>query len=183
MTRRFDSPRLPPGVRRLFRLPWTRAGIRRDLDDELRFHMQMRIDVLRAQGLSEADAETEALRRFGDEQELTDYCLRVDERGALLDRMADWIQGWGHDLRLAVRQIARNPAFTAVVTLTLALAIGCTTAAFSIVYPVLLRGSPYRAPRDLRAAFEHRTDGASRLLSYPTVRDWQTQLAGNSSVI
>src|SRR5882672_8914240 len=68
--------RLPRGVRRLLRLPSTRERLVRDVDDEVRFHLAMRVDELRALGLSEDDANAEALRRFGDRDEFRGYSDR-----------------------------------------------------------------------------------------------------------
>jgi len=67
--RRF-SAKVPPDVRRLIRLPWTRERMERDAEDEWRFHLEARAAELRALGLSESDAMMEARRRFGDLEEL-----------------------------------------------------------------------------------------------------------------
>jgi uncharacterized protein YjiS (DUF1127 family) len=56
-------------MRRLFRLPPSRDRLLREMDDEVRMHLAMRIDELRALGMSEADAEAEAFRRFGSAQD------------------------------------------------------------------------------------------------------------------
>ena len=143
MTRLFGSDKLPPGIHRLFRLPWTRREVRRDLDDELQFHIQMRIDELRAHGMPEQEAEAEARRRLGDERDLKTYCLRVDERRALADRAIMWIQDLAQDLRLALRQIRRSPGFTALAVCTLAIGIAVVTATFSFVNTALYRALPY----------------------------------------
>lgn len=157
--------------------------MRRDLDEELQSHLQMRIDEFCAQGMDRLAAKAEALHRLGNERELRAYCEGVDERRALYDRSTNWLREWSQDLQFAMRQVGRNPGFAAVVAITLALAIGCSTAAFSIVDPVLLQGSPYHAAKNLRTVFEHRADGGARLPSYPTVSDWQTELATDTSVV
>ena len=87
------------------------------------------------------------------------------------------------DLGHAVRTLRRSPGFTFVAVVTLTLGIACTTAAFSIVSPILLRGQPYRSPNELRTIYEMRDDGGLRTPSYPTFRDWQAQTAGASSPI
>ena len=143
MRRLFGSDKLPPGVRRIFRLPWSRREMRRDLDDEVQFHLQMRIDELRAFGMSEHDAEAEALRRLGDDRELKAYCLRVDERRAVSDRAIGWLRDLGQDLQLAVRQARQRPAFTTLAVLTLAVGIAVVTATFSFVNTALYRALPY----------------------------------------
>ena len=58
------SSNIPNGVRRLFRLP-TRARLLHEVDEEVRIHFEMRVTELRALGMSETDAQTEAFRRFG----------------------------------------------------------------------------------------------------------------------
>jgi len=136
-------PRLPAGVRRLFRLRWSRAHIARDLDDELRFHLEMRISELEARGMRRVDAEVDARRRLGDVAELRAYCTAADERAARIARVGDWIADWVHDFALALRQLKRAPAFSALAVMTLALGLGANTAIFSVVHALLLDPLPY----------------------------------------
>lgn len=143
MRRLFGSDRLPPGVRRVFRLQWSPPAMRRDLDDELQFHLQMRIEDLRARGLSEQEATAEATRRLGDDAEFRAYCLRLDERRALTDRAVGWVQDLGQDLQLALRQARHRPALTTLAVLTLAVGIAVVTATFSFVNTALYRALPY----------------------------------------
>ena len=82
-----------------------------------------------------------------------------------------------HDFRDALRALCRAPAFSVVAVITLALAIGSATATFSIVDTVLVRGLPYASPDRLETVYERRDDGRQRQPSYPTVKDWQNQLA------
>jgi putative ABC transport system permease protein len=94
-----------------------------------------------------------------------------------------WPESAVQDLRYALRTLRRSPAFTMVGALTLALGIGSTTAAFSVVDAVVLRGLPYREPARLQTVYERSEDGGLRVPSYPTFRDWQTQSAAVSSAI
>jgi putative ABC transport system permease protein len=87
------------------------------------------------------------------------------------------------DARYALRTLRRSPAFSIVALLTLALGIGSTTAAFSVVDNVVLRGLPYRDPSRLQTVYERSDEGGFRVPSYPTFRDWQAQSASVSSAI
>ncbi|HEV2245437.1 MAG TPA: ABC transporter permease, partial [Terriglobia bacterium] len=80
------------------------------------------------------------------------------------------------DLRYGLRQLARNPGFTAVAVLTLALGIGANTAIFSAVNALFLRGLPVRDPGQLVSlGFTHKKDVGLSLFSYPDFHDVQLQ--------
>jgi len=113
------------------------------MDDEMRFHVAMRIDELRAQGLGAPEAEAEALRRFGDAGEFHRYALRRASRRARWEAATRWFDGWAQDLRFAARQAARSRTVTALAVLTLALGIGANTAIFTVVHRLLLAPLPY----------------------------------------
>jgi predicted permease len=149
---------LPPNVRRLFRLPRTRARLIHELDEELDTHLAMRIEELRQRGLSESDAAAEARRRFGDHDEFREYAVRRAERRAQRLDISRWIEESGQDLRAATRQFQRSPAVSAVIVLTLALCIGATTAIYSVVRHLLLAPLPY-AEGNRIASLEARSDG------------------------
>jgi putative ABC transport system permease protein len=79
------------------------------------------------------------------------------------------------DLRHALRLLRRSPGFTSVAVLTLALAIGATTAIFSVVYGVLLRPLPYSEPDHIMAIFEVNTTGTWSRLADPNFDDFRDQ--------
>lgn len=80
-----------------------------------------------------------------------------------------------HDVRHALRILARSPGFTAISVLTLALAIGATTAIFSVVYGVLLRPLPYSDPNRIMAVFEVNPHGGWSRLADPNFDDFRAQ--------
>ncbi len=80
-----------------------------------------------------------------------------------------------HDLRHAFRILRRSPGFTAVSIITLALAIGATTAIFSVVYGVLLRPLPYNDPDRIVAIHEVNTRGTWSRLADPNFDDFRDQ--------
>ena len=132
------------GLRRLIRFPWrSRTRIKRDIDDEFRFHLDMRVAELGARGVAPEQARTEALRRFGDVSDAREYCRTMDERSMHEQQRRNWFAELGSDVRFATRQLRRSPAFTALAVVTLGLGIGATTAIFSVVNRLLLNPIPY----------------------------------------
>ena len=130
------------GARRAFRLPSSHGQLDAQLDDELRFHLEERIEELMAQGMSREDAEAEARRRFGDVDRIGAECQTID---ITTERQRSWgerLQAVSRDARLAWRGMVARPGFTVAVVLTLALAIGMNTAIYSAVRSVLLRPLP-----------------------------------------
>lgn len=169
---------MPDGVRRAFRLPWrgrTQAG--RDIDDEVGFHLEMRIADLRAAGFAPDAARAEALRRFGDTEALRDYCQTIDAPSARRAHVWAWLQGWVQDVRFAIRQLRRTPAFTTIAVLTLALGIGANTAIFSVVQHVLLAPIPYRGGDRIVQLLESIPSGNQAFImpSAQMVRVWQAR--------
>jgi predicted permease len=130
-------------MKRLFRLPFSRDGLRRDVDTELDFHLEGRIEELVAGGMPRDDAERVARSRFGNrervEAEMERIDLSIHKRHALNERLDDILRS----AAFALRQFRRSPGFTFVVTLTLALGIGATTAIYTVLDTVALRPLPY----------------------------------------
>ncbi len=85
------------------------------------------------------------------------------------------------DSRYAARVLGKNPGATAVMVFTLALAIGATTAIFSVVYGVLLRPLPYSGADRIMAVFEVNSNGRPARLADPNFVDFRdrTRIAGD----
>ena len=108
----------------------------RELDEELNFHLEMQTRWHESQGHDHNTAAALAAREFGG---------ATRHREAVFDaRGFTWAHDIGRDVRFALRSYARTPSFTIVALLTLALGIGTTTTAFSIIDGVLLRDLPER---------------------------------------
>src|SRR3954464_4036316 len=125
-------------LRRLLFL-FQRDRFDRDLDDELRFHEEMKAQALAdADGLSGDEARAAARRRIGNP-------LRLRERSRE-PWMSAAVEAFAQDVRHALRLLRRDPAFSVTALATLALGIGLTTAIFSVAYGVLWRPLPYPNP-------------------------------------
>jgi putative ABC transport system permease protein len=131
-------------MKRLFRLPAFRARVRGDVDAELNFHLEGRIEELMAAGMTRDDAEREARRRFGDREQVEAEVERIDVRMLERRRLRESVTAAWRDARYALRGLVRRPVYALAVVLTLALGIGANTAIFSIVEAVLLH--PIDAP-------------------------------------
>jgi putative ABC transport system permease protein len=102
-----------------------------DLDREMRDHIERETEDNLARGMSEADARSAAIRKFGNTTR-----IKEEVRGVWIPAWIDQLQ---QDLRDAARHIRRQPGFASIVIVTLAIGIALTTAVYSVVNAVLVR--------------------------------------------
>src|SRR5688500_2936143 len=147
---------------------WLRPDrIEREIDDELRFHLDRQIEDFVRDGMTPEAARAAALREFGGLEPSREACR--DARGLRL------LNELRQDARYAVRMLRKNATLTAVVTLTLAISIGGNTALFNVVDAVLLK--PLGFPEaDRLVVIGQRTEAHPlRAVSFPDFLDWQVR--------
>jgi predicted permease len=118
-----------------------RGALERELDAELRDHIDRRVADLRKSGTAEPEAWRRANAEFGGVDQAKEYCRDV--------RGTRWIGDLAMDLRYGLRMLAASRTFTIVAVLSLALGIGANTAIFTLVDSLLVKTLPVRAPERL----------------------------------
>ena len=151
---------------------WARAGaarlrglfehkrLERELDDEVRFHLERQIEDNLKAGMNPAEARYAALRSFGAIEPMKER-HRERRAFALVETIAQ-------DIRYAARTFRKQPGFAAAAILTLALGIGATTAIFSVVYGVLMKRLPFHESERLAVCCTPRRTGAETTVVPPT---------------
>jgi len=151
-----------------------RRAAEREMDDEMRFHLEMEARRYVDAGVTVTEARRLAARDFGGVERFKEDVR--DERGAR------WFQDIGQDLRYGIRTLGRRPMFTVMAVLTLALGIGATTALFSVVKAVLLTPLPYGNPDRIAVLWSAWTGFDQTWLSYDEFEAYDSEIRAFENV-
>ena len=150
---------------RFFRKFWIlvrRETFDSELQEEMAFHREHAEEQLLAEGLPPQDAQHAARKQFGSSMR-----LREQSQDMVSFRFESVLQ----DFRFAIRQLRKNPGFTATATLMLAVGMCASVAIFAFVDAALLKPLPYRDPSSLVAVFERTSGFPHSNISYPDYLD------------
>lgn len=152
-----------------------RGEFQRELDEELRLHVELRRQQQIASGLSPEAAQRSAQQKFGN-------VTRIKEKSHMAWGW-DWLETFLQDAGYGLRSMLRTPAITVVALISLALGIGANTAIFSFLDAVMLRSLPVKDPQQLVKLGAEDWDGitdsfaCTELYSYPFYRQFQRKNA------
>src|ERR1044072_3179834 len=153
-------------IRMRWRALFQKEQVERELADELSSHLEREAAQNQRDGMKPDDARYSALKSFGSLERSKEECR--DARGVRL------IEEFLQDLRYGKRLLAKNPGFTLIAIVTLALGIGANTAIFSVVNAFLLRPLPY-GNADRLVMVDSQQRGQSIGVSFPDYEDWRGQ--------
>jgi predicted permease len=162
---------LPGEFLRRLRMLFHRGELKRDLEEEIRLHLDLRRQQQISAGLSADEAHRAAHRRFGN-------TTRIREKSYMTWGW-EWFESFVQDTAYGIRAMLRSPALTVVALVSLALGIGANTAIFSLLDAVMLRSLPVKDPKQLMllgtADWNGISDGfaVTELYSYPFYRQMQ----------
>jgi predicted permease len=141
-----------------------------EMDEELRFHLEMETEKNLRIGMEPAEARRRAMVAFGGVER-----YREQSREARGTRP---LEDLNSDLRFSLRTLRKNPGFATIAVLSLALGIGANTAIFSIVNAILIRELPFEAPHELVNLYRDRARGDFDPLNYPDFLEIQAATSG-----
>jgi putative ABC transport system permease protein len=154
-------------IRSFARNLFSSRRVEADLDEEVRSHLEMMTEENLRAGMPAGEARRAARIELGGIEQVKEEIRAV--------RAGGWLRSVLSDGRYGLRQLRKNSGATAIMVLTLALAIGAATAIFSVVHGVLLRPLPYPGPDRLMAIFEINSKGAWSRLADPNFTDFRDQ--------
>ncbi|HEV8581987.1 MAG TPA: ABC transporter permease [Thermoanaerobaculia bacterium] len=146
---------------------WSRGRQERELEEEIRFHLQLATEKHLEAGSSPAEARSAARREFGNADLVKEATRDVWGLG--------WVEQLSQDLHYGARILWKSPIYAFVSILTLALGIGASTSIFSVVYGVLLRPLPYPKPEQIVSLWEVSSEGNRMRFADPNFEDVRAQ--------
>ena len=153
-----------------------RRKVDREIDEELRFHLERRTEENLAAGMAPEAAAREARKSFGNVQRVREECR--DLRGASFG------EAFLQDVRYGARGLLNSPGFTIVAVLSLAVGIGATTTVFSLANAALWRPLPVRDAASLFSVHERGPEGSRlHVVSYPDFLDYRADRGAFSDVL
>ncbi len=163
---------IPLRLRSLFR----RDQVERELDEELRFHLERETADNIARGLKPSEARRKANRSLTDIESRKEECRDM--------RHLNIVDNFIQDLRYALRSLRKNPGFAALAVLVGALGIGANTAVFSVVNAVLLKPLPFHDPNHIvtLTSVWRNTGKRLPLVTLPDFIDWRANSTAFSSM-
>src|SRR2546426_8399300 len=145
-------------IETLLRALFQKRALDAEMDVEMLAHIEMRTRENIEAGMSADEARCAAMRQFGSVDNIKETCR--EQRGVT------WLGHLIQDLRYGGRMLRKNPGFTAVAVLTLALGTGATTALFSVIYGVLISPYPYAKPEQIWTPGLRTADSDQRMRPY-----------------
>src|SRR5262249_16742147 len=148
---------------------WRAKKIDAEIDDEIRFHLDMRIEQNIRAGMDPVEARRAALRLFGNSGRIKEMCREAHGVG--------FAESLIQDIAFGARMLRKNPGFSVVAILTLALGIGVNSAIFSVVDAVLIHPFPFTDQNRLMVAWKNdqAANNSFLELSYPEFQEWKEQ--------
>ncbi|MBS1804429.1 MAG: ABC transporter permease [Acidobacteria bacterium] len=137
----------------------------KDFAEEIRSHLELETDELKAEGLSDEEAHRQARVHFGN-------AIGSQERFNLRNRI-QWLDNLARDAKFSVRQLVSNPSFALTAIIVLALGLAASTAIFALVDAALIKPLPFSNPKQLVSVYETVESCPLCNISYQNFRDWQ----------
>jgi predicted permease len=155
-------------ILRRFRSLGQRSAIKREIDEELRFHLERRTAENIADGMSAEDAAREAGKRFGNMQTVREQCREANG--------ANFAETVMQDIRFGLRMLRKHPGFTILAVLSLAIGVGVNTTIFSALDAAFLRPLPIKNSSEL-VRFE------SPLFTFAEYQEMQANMRSLSNLV